>query len=103
MSSSRDPINNDTTTIQVTEYLLPNGHQITRDLEVDIKVAERSKEMVLSCEMLLTGKVTAYARFKDQETEDEDLEIFENQYGNLRNHFETLINRVYVARFGHDR
>ena len=68
-------------TVELTQYLRPDGRKAKVLVELDDEVAELSRDMILSCEVLTTGVIAIYARYKDQNEEEELLELAHNGPG----------------------
>ena len=81
-------------TIEVTEYRLPAGERIQRTLTVSDEHIAKAEGMVFSVELLRVGQVVAYARYDTDPEESEEMTIFQNKPGNLREAFEWLIDTV---------
>lgn len=82
-------------TIEVTEYRLPAGERIQQTLEVSDEHIKKAEGMCFSVELLRTGQVVAYARYDTDPEEHEEMTIFQNKPGNLREAFEWLIDVVH--------
>lgn len=69
--------------IEVTQYLMPNGRQRMVTLPMDADLADRARAagLVLSCEVLQTGTVALYVRRPDADEEDEDCGLAHNGPG----------------------
>lgn len=81
-------------TIDVTEYRLPAGERIQQKLEVSDEHIAKAEGMAFSVELLRTGQIVAYARYDTDPEESEEMTIFQNKPGNLREAFEWLIDTV---------
>ncbi len=57
---------------------MPDGRQTEVHIDVGKDLAKKSREMILSCEVLRTGKIAIYGRFQNMVEEDELCEICEN-------------------------
>lgn len=55
------------TTVHLTQYLRPDGREVPVSVELSEEHAERAREMILTCEVLMTGHVAIYGRFEDEE------------------------------------
>jgi len=62
-------------TVEVTQYILPNGRTRTQYARVDEEHYKKSKGMVFSAEVIRTGTIVVYGRYEDQKEEEEYIEF----------------------------
>lgn len=67
--------------VEVTQYLPPDGVPVKSFAPVGDKHAQMAEGMVLSGEILLTGDIVLYARWKEQSENDEISELAVNEPG----------------------
>lgn len=69
------------TFVPIRQYLRPNGQPHELQADVPDAYASRAKDMVFSAEVLTTGEVAIYARWKDQHEDSEIMELATNGPG----------------------
>lgn len=67
--------------VELTQYVRPSGRKETVTTEVTEEAAGHAKDMELSREVLLNGKVAIYGKYPSWEEEDEVCEIATNGPG----------------------
>lgn len=87
-------------TVTLTQYKRPNGMKVSTTCEVDQEVADMAKDMALSCEELMNGMVVLYARYADQDADEEELSVGPNGAGPMSppSRLATLIRKVHARR-----
>lgn len=71
------------TEVSLTQYLMPNGQRREVFADVGETLANKAKGMILSCEILQTGKLAIYGRLKTDKEEDELCRLTLNEPGNF--------------------
>lgn len=64
--------------VELTQYKRPDGRKDTVYAELPDEVAKKALDMALSCEVLMSGQVVIYGRFKDEDEELEYMDFAEN-------------------------
>lgn len=82
--------------VDLIQYVMPDGHKRLASCEVTDENAERAERMVLFCEVLTTGQVALYGRFRDEDAEDEITMIADNTVGDS-NSPTAVVNKVIEA------
>jgi len=67
--------------VEVTQYLRPDGKKQRVFAQVGEDLAAKCGDLILSAEVLSTGLIAIYARFKDEGTEAEIMDLAENGPG----------------------
>jgi len=67
--------------VYLTQYLMPAGNPVPTFVEIEEDYAFRSKMLVLSCEVLTTGKVALYGRKRGWDEDNEICLIADNSAG----------------------
>lgn len=70
--------------VTLTQFLRPNGRRTTVTTMVPAELSRAADEMDLSCEVLMSGQVVIYGRFKDEDEESEHMEFASNSEGPRR-------------------
>jgi len=88
--------------VRLTQYMTPDGRPVPVVTDVGAECATLAEGMVLSCEVLVTGRVMLYAYYADEDEDTELNEEAENGPGDntpavaLRR----LIRRLHARRYG---
>lgn len=86
--------------VWLTHFKKPNGNTEEVSCRVPKETEKKAENMILSTEILTTGEVAIYSRFKDEPEEKERLEIATNGPGEKQpdKMLIKLIDRVYDER-----
>lgn len=69
------------TQVEVIQYMRPNGKRRRMAAEVGWEMARKSEDLILSAEILPTGRIALYARFIGQSEEEEHVKLAQNGPG----------------------
>lgn len=83
--------------VYLTQYKRPDGKKEQIHLTIDDEHSKKAEDMILTCEVLTTGKVAIYGRYPEEEIESEVLELAGNGQGEKSPHnmLIKVIDRVY--------
>lgn len=89
---NREPKDNE---VEIIQFLRPDGERRYMLCEVPEDVAKLSRDMIISAEELRMGEIAIYAHYKDEDEENEIMELASNGPGenNPREVLVKVINR----------
>lgn len=90
------------TEVPIVQFLRPDGRKRLDKVDLPDEIAQKAADMYLSSEVLRTGEIALYARFKDQPDEAEELMIATNAPGPRQPDLVLvhLIGKVWMLRHG---
>ena len=80
--------------VELTQYIRPDGRKNTVYADLPNEVAQKAQDMALSCEVLMSGQVVIYGRFKDEDEELEYMDFAENTAEASPNRPDAVLTKV---------
>jgi hypothetical protein len=91
--------------VSLTQFMRPSGRPEMVRTTVSDEQGVRAIDMVLTCEVLMTGPVAIYGRFNDEEEEDEIVLLATNHPGPKQPDIVTgdVIDAVWKRRYSREK